>query len=60
MINISRLLELKRDLALLHAMENEPAVATIAGVHATTALIDKIGPYRDILEDWLAIQQRSA
>ena len=52
MISITRLLELKKDLALAKTpiLDNEPRFAALA----------RLGAYLDILEDYLRIQQGSA
>jgi hypothetical protein len=58
MISITRLLELKKDLALAHAAAGA-SCHELVSPDMTQAFI-KLGCYTDILEDYLRIQQGSA
>ena len=55
MITITRLLELKKDLAVLHLADHRILTDPFA-----LAALQRVGTYQDILEDYLRIQQGSA
>jgi hypothetical protein len=58
MITISRLIALKQDLATLARAEK--GIAPDDSDDNAWAVVERLGHYRDILEDYLRIQQGSA
>ena len=58
MISITRLLELKKDLATL--VQAEAGIEPDASDDYAWAVVERVGTYRDILEDYLRIQAGSA
>ena len=58
MISITRLIALKQDLATLARAEK--GIAPDDSDDNSWAVVERIGEYRDILEDYLRIQQGSA
>ena len=57
MISITRLLELKKDLAIMRAYKSIPPTISYADWVESE---ENLGDYADILEDYLRLQQGSA